>query len=74
MIILVLKYNDHIYFQVLTYTAGQINYGGRVTDDWDRRCLMNILADYYKPEVVNEKYVFDKTKYYYQVRPRRMSI
>jgi hypothetical protein len=34
-------------FKVLTYTAGQINYGGRVTDDWDRRCTMMILDDFY---------------------------
>lgn len=61
-----LEYED-IPFKVLSYTAGQINYGGRVTDDWDRRCLMNVLADYYKPEVVNPDYVFDKDNYYHQV-------
>jgi len=61
-----LEYED-IPFKVLSYTAGQINYGGRVTDDWDRRCLMNVLADYYKPEVVNPDYVFDKDHYYHQV-------
>nr|CAH7764698.1 unnamed protein product [Callosobruchus chinensis] len=58
---------DEIPFKVLTYTAGHINYGGRVTDDWDRRCLMNLLADYYKVEVVNTNYVFDKKAYYYQL-------
>nr|CAI5854264.1 unnamed protein product [Callosobruchus analis] len=48
------------------YVKGHINYGGRVTDDWDRRCLMNLLADYYKVEVVNTNYVFDRKGYYYQ--------
>lgn len=61
-----IEYED-IPFKVLTYTAGHINYGGRVTDDWDRRCLMNILADYYKIEVVDPNYVYDKDGYYYQV-------
>lgn len=61
-----LEYQD-IPFKVLTYTAGQINYGGRVTDDWDRRCLMNVLDDYYKMEVVKPSYVFDKDGYYHQV-------
>lgn len=61
-----LEYSE-VPFKVLTYTAGHINYGGRVTDDWDRRCLMNILADYYKPEVVNASYVFDADNYYHQV-------
>ena len=28
-------------------------YGGRVTDDWDRRCLMTILSDCYAREVVS---------------------
>uniref|UniRef100_H2Y3I1 Dynein heavy chain region D6 P-loop domain-containing protein n=4 Tax=Ciona TaxID=7718 RepID=H2Y3I1_CIOIN len=40
------EYED-IPFKCLTYTAGHINYGGRVTDDWDRRCMMNILSDFY---------------------------
>lgn len=62
-----LEYED-IPFKVLTYTAGHINYGGRVTDDWDRRCLMNVLADYYKIEVVDPSYVFDKDGYYHQVK------
>lgn len=61
-----MEYED-IPFKVLTYTAGHINYGGRVTDDWDRRCLMNILADYYKPEVVSESYCFDVNGLYHQV-------
>lgn len=62
-----LEYDD-IPFEVLTYTAGHINYGGRVTDDWDRRCLMNILADYYTHEVIDPDFVFDKLQLYHQVR------
>ncbi|KAJ8971587.1 hypothetical protein NQ317_002870 [Molorchus minor] len=58
---------DEIPFKVLTYTAGHINYGGRVTDDWDRRCLMNILQDYYNAKVVDTNYVFDKDGRYHQV-------
>lgn len=59
---------DEIPLKVLTYTAGHINYGGRVTDDWDRRCLMNVLLDYYNINVVSDSHVFDLTKVYYQVR------
>ncbi|CAH0560320.1 unnamed protein product [Brassicogethes aeneus] len=61
-----LEYTD-IPFKVLTYTAGHINYGGRVTDDWDRRCLMTVLADYYNNDVVDAKYVFDQEKVYHQM-------
>uniref|UniRef100_A0A1B6D8V0 Dynein heavy chain coiled coil stalk domain-containing protein n=1 Tax=Clastoptera arizonana TaxID=38151 RepID=A0A1B6D8V0_9HEMI len=60
------EYSD-IPFKVLTYTAGHINYGGRVTDDWDRRCIMNILHDYYDMTVVNSSYQFDNDGIYHQV-------
>ncbi|GLV39946.1 Dynein heavy chain at 36C [Carabus blaptoides fortunei] len=61
-----LEYAD-IPFKVLRYTAGHINYGGRVTDDWDRRCLMNLLDDYYNIEVVNDEHVYDSAGCYYQL-------
>ena len=53
--------------QVLKYTAGQINYGGRVTDDWDRRCITHILEDFYNPLVVDEDFCFDTSRVYRQL-------
>ena len=38
-----------------------------MTDDWDRRCLMNILGDYYKPEVLDEEYSYSESKIYHQL-------
>lgn len=32
--------------------TGHINYGGRVTDDWDRRCLLSILGIYFNEAVM----------------------
>uniref|UniRef100_A0A8C3UWY6 Dynein axonemal heavy chain 1 n=1 Tax=Catharus ustulatus TaxID=91951 RepID=A0A8C3UWY6_CATUS len=49
---------------VLKYTAGEINYGGRVTDDWDRRCIMSILEDFYKPEVLNPDFTYSESGIY----------
>lgn len=54
-------------FKVLTYTTGEINYGGRVTDDWDRRCLMNVLSDYYNEATLDPNYIFDTDGFYHQL-------
>jgi dynein heavy chain len=40
---------DAIPWPALEYVIGQINYGGRVTDDNDRRCLMSVLRKYITP-------------------------
>ena len=56
-------------FKVLRYTVGEINYGGRVTDDWDRRLLMTLLADYYAPGALDEAYRFSASDLYYTLGP-----
>ncbi len=48
--------------------TGHINYGGRVTDDWDRTCLLCILKRYYSDEFFSNKYKFDQ-KGNYQFPP-----
>ncbi|CAH0561300.1 unnamed protein product [Brassicogethes aeneus] len=46
-------------FEALTYLIGECNYGGRVTDDWDRRLIVTILEDFINPIVAkNPKYKF----------------
>ncbi|RYG57583.1 hypothetical protein EON66_00035 [archaeon] len=39
-------------FEALKYLTGECNYGGRVTDDLDRRLLATMLADVYRHEAV----------------------
>lgn len=54
--------DNNIPFEALLFVTGQINYGGRVTDDWDRRCLMTILQKFYSQDVLTNKYCFSKSK------------
>jgi dynein heavy chain len=57
--------NDDIPFAALAYLAGECNYGGRVTDDKDRRCIMSILADFYNPAIIKDDYRFSPSGTYY---------
>lgn len=51
-----------IQFDALRYLTGECNYGGRVTDDWDRRCLTTFLNKFYTRAIVkNKNFRFEKT-------------
>lgn len=53
-------------YETLRYVVGEVNYGGRVTDYMDQRCVSAILTTYFCPEVVqDENYRYtDDGKYY----------
>ncbi|XP_051515044.1 dynein axonemal heavy chain 12-like [Myxocyprinus asiaticus] len=57
---------EEVPFEAITYLTGECNYGGRVTDDWDRRLLMTILADFYNKDVIeNPRHSFSPSGNYY---------
>ncbi|CAM9368513.1 unnamed protein product [Chrysoparadoxa australica] len=49
-----LNENESVPFKALRYTAGECNYGGRVTDDKDRRTLHCLLNRMYCPGLLEE--------------------
>ncbi|KAM4651998.1 dynein axonemal heavy chain 12 [Discoglossus pictus] len=62
---LFVKDYDHVPFEAITYLTGECNYGGRVTDDWDRRLLLTTLADFYNNDIVeNPRYSFSPSGNY----------
>jgi dynein heavy chain len=56
---------DPVPYEALRYLVGECNYGGRVTDDKDRRCINNILTDFYCPEIQDDSYKFSPSGTYY---------
>ncbi|RKP20476.1 dynein heavy chain 6, axonemal, partial [Rozella allomycis CSF55] len=57
--------NDSIQWDSLRYMTDEIIFGGRVTDDWDRRTLKSILQRFYTPKILEKNYKFCSLPFYY---------
>ena len=56
---------DEIPYKMLNYCGAECNYGGRVTDDKDRRCILNVLVDFFTPKLMDDAYTFSKSGLFY---------
>jgi dynein heavy chain len=61
---------DYVPYEAISYMTGECNYGGRVTDDWDRRCLKTILADFFNTQVAKENRHKVSTSGLYYIPPK----
>uniref|UniRef100_A0A8C3L813 Dynein axonemal heavy chain 3 n=1 Tax=Chrysolophus pictus TaxID=9089 RepID=A0A8C3L813_CHRPC len=56
---------EEVPFEALTYLTGECNYGGRVTDDKDRRLLLSLLSIVYNKDIEQDKYMLAPGGDYY---------
>ena len=59
------QYPDKTPFDALKYLTGECNYGGKVTDDKDRRLLATILEDFYCENIFDDDYKFSPSGIYF---------
>jgi len=57
---------DDVPFEALRYCFGEANYGGRVTDDKDRRCLSALLAEPISAAAIEPGFTFSSDGVYCQ--------
>jgi dynein heavy chain len=62
---LFLTTQDEVPWDACIYIFGHINYGGRVTDDNDRICLLTNLNKYCRQESLTDNYQFSPQGIYY---------
>lgn len=56
---------ENVPFDALNYLTGECYYGGKVTDDWDRRVLRELLGSLYRMDAFYDNYRFSSVADYY---------
>lgn len=60
-------------WQALEYINGEITYGGRVTDEWDQRCLKIILKNFSSERILAPGYAYSESGTYKCPDGRKLS-
>ena len=60
---------EQLPWPAMEYVLGQINYGGHVTDDMDRRCLMSTLRRFVTARIMDSDYRFTPVSGTYYAPP-----
>ncbi|XP_060101848.1 dynein axonemal heavy chain 6-like [Heteronotia binoei] len=58
MLEILLDKQEDVPWAALHYFTGEVVYGGRITDDWDRRCLLSTLKNFCNPSLLEENFVY----------------
>ncbi|KAG8443822.1 hypothetical protein GDO86_009129 [Hymenochirus boettgeri] len=64
MLTLLTDGQNEIPWRAVHYLTGEVVYGGRVTDFWDRRCLLSILDNFCNLAILQDNYSFCSDKVY----------
>ena len=59
---LLMEEQDGVPWAALWYLTGEVTYGGRVTDDWDMRCMHSLMRKFYTPDAMEEGYHYTADK------------
>jgi dynein heavy chain len=59
-----LEIYDSVPYIVIKFLCGQINYGGRITDDKDRRCIMTMLDGFVDEKIMEDGFAFSESGIY----------
>jgi dynein heavy chain, axonemal len=57
---------DFVPYKVIVELTGDVNYGGRITDDWDRRCMNTLLKEYVCLKAMEDNHQFSADPNYLQ--------
>ncbi|EDV29711.1 uncharacterized protein TRIADDRAFT_18356 [Trichoplax adhaerens] len=57
--------HQQIAWPALTFIIGEITYGGRVTDNFDQRCLRTLLKRFFSPLILDANHTLSSSGIYY---------